>query len=148
MQTAARREVAVNKVCKPTTGETVGGYDYITTSAEKVRGATSNGSSAKHDASSIHSSSPGPLTERPQCLVILHIPMVNHPRPQSFTTSINPAFSRVNGAMLIAVALLGCACRSINSTRRRSGLQADVNGITGLAAMANISNYILTDFDD
>lgn len=60
--------------------------------------------------------------------------------------SIDPVFSRLNEAVLIIVALLGCVLFYQLSTRR-SGLLADVKGIAGLAAMANVS-HILTDFKD
>lgn len=59
---------------------------------------------------------------------------------------INPTFSRLNEAVLIAVALLGCVLLYQLSTRR-SGLRADVKGIADLAAMANVS-HILMDFKD
>lgn len=60
--------------------------------------------------------------------------------------SINPVFSRINEAVLITVALLGCVLFYQLNTRR-SGLLADVKGIAGLAAMANVS-HILMDFKD
>lgn len=60
--------------------------------------------------------------------------------------SINPVFSRINEAVLIIVALLGCVLFYQLNTRR-SGLLADVKGIAGLAAMANVS-HILMDFKD
>lgn len=60
--------------------------------------------------------------------------------------SINAVFSRLNEAVLIIVALLGCVLFYQLSTRR-SGLLADVKGIAGLAAMANVS-HILMDFKD
>lgn len=60
--------------------------------------------------------------------------------------SINPVFSRMNEAVLVIVALLGCVLFYQLNTRR-SGLLADVKGIAGLAAMANVS-HILMDFKD
>lgn len=60
--------------------------------------------------------------------------------------SINPVFSRLNGAALIIIALLGCVLMYQLSVRR-SGLLGDVKGIAGLAAMANVS-HIIMDFKD
>lgn len=60
--------------------------------------------------------------------------------------SMSAVFSRLNEAVLIIVALLGCGLFYQLSTRR-SGLLADVKGIAGLAAMANVC-HILMDFKD
>lgn len=59
---------------------------------------------------------------------------------------ISAVYSRINEAVLILIALLGCVLFYQLSTRR-SGLVADVKGIAGLAAMANKS-HILMDFKD
>lgn len=58
--------------------------------------------------------------------------------------SIHPIWSRLTEAVLTVVALLGCVLFYLLETRR-SGLLADVKGIAGLAAMANVS-HILMDF--
>ncbi|KAJ4395974.1 hypothetical protein N0V93_000190 [Gnomoniopsis smithogilvyi] len=60
--------------------------------------------------------------------------------------SINPIFSRLNGAALVIIALLGCVLM-YQLSMRRSGLLGDVKGIAGLAAMANVS-HIIMDFKD
>ncbi|PSR84170.1 hypothetical protein BD289DRAFT_353577, partial [Coniella lustricola] len=54
------------------------------------------------------------------------------------------SWARLTEAVLIVIALLGCALFYLLETRR-SGLLADVKGIAGLAAMANVS-HILMDF--
>lgn len=60
--------------------------------------------------------------------------------------SINATWSRLLEAVLIITAILGAALLW-QLRRRRSGLLADVKGIAGLAAMANVS-HILMDFKD
>lgn len=60
--------------------------------------------------------------------------------------SINPTYSRLNGATLMIIALLGCVLL-YQLSMRRSGLLSDVKGIAGLAAMANVS-HIIMDFKD
>ncbi|ROV87044.1 hypothetical protein VMCG_10857 [Cytospora schulzeri] len=59
---------------------------------------------------------------------------------------IHPAWSRVLEVVLILIATMGCVLFYQLNTRR-SGLLADVKGIAGLAAMANVS-HILMDFKD
>lgn len=60
--------------------------------------------------------------------------------------SVHPVWSRLLEAVLIINAILGAALLW-QLSRRRSGLFADVKGIAGLAAMANVS-HILMDFKD
>lgn len=60
--------------------------------------------------------------------------------------SINATWSRLLESVLITTAILGAALL-YQLRRRRSGLLADVKGIAGLAAMANVS-HILMDFKD
>ena len=59
---------------------------------------------------------------------------------------IHPVWSRFLTATLVIIAVLGCVL-FYQLQRRRSGLLADVKGIAGLAAMANVS-HILMDFKD
>lgn len=66
-----------------------------------------------------------------------------HPEAEKHI-SISAAWSRLNEAVLVIIALLGCVLFHQLQTRR-SGLLADVKGIAGLAAMANVS-HILMDF--
>lgn len=58
--------------------------------------------------------------------------------------SINATWSRLLESVLVVTAILGAALL-YQLRRRRSGLLADVKGIAGLAAMANVS-HILMDF--
>lgn len=60
--------------------------------------------------------------------------------------SINATWSRLLESVLVVTAILGAALL-YQLRRRRSGLLADVKGIAGLAAMANVS-HILMDFKD
>lgn len=60
--------------------------------------------------------------------------------------SIQAVWSRLLESVLIVTAVLGAALLYL-LRRRRSGLLADVKGIAGLAAMANVS-HILMDFKD
>lgn len=60
--------------------------------------------------------------------------------------SINATWSRLLESVLILTAILGAGLL-YQLSRRRSGLLADVKGIAGLAAMANVS-HILMDFKD
>lgn len=60
--------------------------------------------------------------------------------------SINATWSRLLESVLLLTAVLGAALL-FQLRRRRSGLLADVKGIAGLAAMANVS-HILMDFKD
>ncbi|KAL2292011.1 hypothetical protein FJTKL_10695 [Diaporthe vaccinii] len=59
---------------------------------------------------------------------------------------IDPTWSRVLEVVLLLIALMG-AVLLYQLGSRRSGLLADVKGIAGLAAMANVS-HILMDFKD
>ncbi len=60
--------------------------------------------------------------------------------------TIHPVWSRLLTATLCIIALLGCILFWLLQSRR-SGLQADVKGIAGLASMAVVS-HILMDFKD
>lgn len=62
------------------------------------------------------------------------------------TISISATWSRLLESVLLVTAALGAALLW-QLRRRRSGLLADVKGIAGLAAMANVS-HILMDFKD
>lgn len=62
------------------------------------------------------------------------------------TISISATWSRLLESVLLVTAALGAALLW-QHRRRRSGLLADVKGIAGLAAMANVS-HILMDFKD
>lgn len=59
---------------------------------------------------------------------------------------VHPVWSRVLEVVLLLIATMGCVLFYQLNTRR-SGLLADVKGIAGLAAMANVS-HILMDFKD
>ncbi|KUI74115.1 hypothetical protein VM1G_09904 [Cytospora mali] len=59
---------------------------------------------------------------------------------------VHPVWSRVQEVVLIIIAIMGCIL-FYQLSSRRSGLLADVKGIAGLAAMANVS-HILMDFKD
>lgn len=55
---------------------------------------------------------------------------------------IDPTWSRVLEAVLLLIAVMG-AVLFYQLTTRRSGLLADVKGIAGLAAMANVSHILM-----
>ena len=59
---------------------------------------------------------------------------------------VHPVWSRLQEVVLYIIAAMGCVLFYQLNTRR-SGLLADVKGIAGLAAMANVS-HILMDFKD
>ncbi|KAJ8124549.1 hypothetical protein O1611_g9091 [Lasiodiplodia mahajangana] len=60
--------------------------------------------------------------------------------------TVNAVLSRVLTGAFFVIAILGCIL-FYQLTTRRSGLQADVKGIAGLASMAVVS-HIMTDFKD
>ncbi|GAP83153.1 hypothetical protein SAMD00023353_0401580 [Rosellinia necatrix] len=62
------------------------------------------------------------------------------------TIVVSPILSRVLTGVFFVIAILGCIL-FYQLTTRRSGLQADVKGIAGLASMAVVS-HIMTDFKD
>lgn len=59
---------------------------------------------------------------------------------------VHPVWSRLQETVLILIAIMGSVL-FYQLSSRRSGLLADVKGIAGLAAMANVS-HILMDFKD
>ncbi|KAI0439100.1 hypothetical protein F4803DRAFT_554389 [Xylaria telfairii] len=59
---------------------------------------------------------------------------------------VNAVLSRVLTGIFFGIAVLGCIL-FYQLTTRRSGLQADVKGIAGIASMAVVS-HIMTDFKD